>query len=185
MSSTIINNLPNIESYSYLELGLGSGINFNSIRCMNKTSVDITPNIATFTGTTDEYFRQLPIDVKFDIIFIDANHTCDFVLRDFNNSINHATTWILLHDMIPSIETDSFPEFCGDGYKILYHMLKYTNFEIYPMDNNHGFTLVKLPASKIELNEETKTLSYYGFKAFMAEQKVYNDDEIIRLLQNM
>lgn len=39
MSSTIINHLPNIENYSYIEPGVESGINLQSIHCNNKTSV--------------------------------------------------------------------------------------------------------------------------------------------------
>ena len=58
MSSTIINNLPNIENKTYLELGVFNGINFNQILAKNKFSVDINGN-ATYNGTTDEYFSQL------------------------------------------------------------------------------------------------------------------------------
>lgn len=184
MSSIIINNLKNIENYSYLELGLGSGTNFNAICCKDKISVDYSTSEATFQLTTDEYFAQLAPDVKFDITFIDANHDYDYVVRDFNNSIDRTNHWILMHDMIPPDEAASVSCYCGDSYKVLYHMLKYTNFTIYPMSTNFGFTLVKLPASKIELSDETKNLPYAEFRAFMADKKLYSDSEIIELLQN-
>lgn len=184
MSSIIINHLRGIEDYSYLELGIGNCINFNSIKSKNKMSVDIVPNIAMFHGTTDEYFAQLPADVRFDIVFIDANHTYEYVVKDFNNSIDHANHWILLHDMFPPDEGAAHPALCGDAYKVLYHMLKYTNFTVYPMINNYGFTLVKLPATKIELSEETKNLPYAEFRAFMADKKLYDDSEIASMLQN-
>jgi hypothetical protein len=92
-------------------------------------SVDITPDVAIYTGTTDDYFATLRDSTKFDIIFIDANHDYPYVLRDYNNAIDHATHWILFHDMIPPTEFDAQSAFCSDGYKILYHMLKYENFE--------------------------------------------------------
>lgn len=184
ITSTIINNLPNIEKYTYLELGIGSGLNFKSIKCNTKISVDVTPSVANFTGTTDEYFEQLPNNTTFDIIFIDANHDYEYVVKDFNNSIDHANKWILLHDMIPPDLFHAQRVYCSDGYKILYHILKYTNFEVYPMDNNFGFTLVKLPAEKITLNYETENLSYTDFMNFMKGKKLYSTREIEVLLQN-
>lgn len=184
MSSIIINNLKNIEKYSYLELGVGNNNNFLSIQCKNKFSVDITPGVALYTGTTDSYFDQLSDHYRYDIIFIDANHDYDYVCRDFNNSIKRTNHWVLLHDMIPQTELDATKPYCSDGYKVLYHMLKYENFEIYPMNCNHGFTLVKMPAKKIILNDETKNLSYHDFKNFLISVKLYNDLEIINLLQN-
>lgn len=184
MSSIIINNLKNIENFSYLELGVGDNLNFTSIKCKEKFSVDITANIANFTGTTDEFFNQLDDHIKYDIIFIDANHDYEYVLRDFNNSIDHANKWILLHDMIPPDLSAAQRVYCSDGYKVLHHILKHTNFQVYPMNENMGFTLVKLPASKIELTEESKNLLYPDFMNFMADKKIYNTVEIENMLKN-
>ena len=58
MSSVIINNLPDIENKTYLELGVFDGTNFNQILSKNKFSVDVNGN-ASYTGTTDNYFSQL------------------------------------------------------------------------------------------------------------------------------
>jgi hypothetical protein len=183
MSSRIINHLPSIEDYTYLELGVFDNANFNTIACKNKHSVDMN-GIALFTGTTDEYFASIGADTQFDIIFIDANHDYDYVLRDFNNSIDHATKWILMHDMIPPSKKYISPEKCSDSYKILYYMLSQEKFEIYPMNNNFGLTLIKLPAKKIYPSEGYKQISYSSFVEFMTTQKVYSDEEIIALLRN-
>jgi hypothetical protein len=93
MSSLIINNIDQIENYSYLELGVNDNINFYQIKCKDKFSVDMNGQ-AMFTGTTDKFFEEFSKNKKFDIIFIDANHNYDYVLRDFNNSIDHASKWI-------------------------------------------------------------------------------------------
>jgi hypothetical protein len=183
MSSQIINNLYNIENYSYLELGVNNNHNFNSIRSLKKFSVDMNGE-AMYTGTTDEYFETLPVEVKFDIIFIDANHDYDYVLRDFNNSIDHATKWILLHDMIPPSEKYTQSNRCSDSFKLLYFMLQQTSFEIYPMDSNYGFTLIKLPATKIYPSEEYKLIPYASFMEFIQTKKLYSEQEIIDILRN-
>ena len=181
MSSVIINNLKGIEECSYLELGVHNNKNFNAINAKEKQSVDMNGR-AIFTGTTDEYFAQLDLSVKFDIIFIDANHDYDFVLRDFNNSVDRATKWILLHDMIPPTLEYTSTEKCSDSFKILYFLLKETNFEIYPMNNNYGFTLIRVPVTKISPNESYKTVSYDEFMNYIKDVKLYSDAEITEML---
>jgi hypothetical protein len=182
MSSEIINNLKNIQELSYLELGVRDNINFNKIQARNKMSVDINGD-AMFNGTTDEYFASLLPSDKFDIIFIDACHDYEYVLRDFNNSIDHATEWILLHDMIPPSLKHISPKFCSDSYKILYYMLKEEQFEIYPMNNNFGLTLIRMPAKKITPPEYYATVSYAEFCNFIRPVKLYSDAEIINILK--
>lgn len=182
MSSVIINNLKNIHECSYLELGVRDNINFNQINAKTKVSVDINGD-AMFNGTTDEYFASLTPDVKFDIIFVDACHDYEYVLRDFNNSIDHATQWILLHDMIPPSLKHTSPKFCSDSYKILYYMLKEEKFEIYPMSTNFGFTLIRMPANKITPDASYSAVSYDEFMEFIKNVKLYSDEEIINLLK--
>lgn len=183
MSSEIINNLKNIQECSYLELGVRDNINFNKINAKTKMSVDINGD-AMFNGTTDAYFASLAPDVKFDIIFIDACHDYEYVVRDFNNSVDRANKWILMHDMIPPSLKHTSPKFCSDSYKILYHMLKEQQFEIYPMDNNFGFTLIRMPANKIHPAESYATVTYSEFSEFINTVKLYSNEEIIRLLKD-
>ena len=183
MSSIIINHLPGIEQCSYLELGVNDNRNFNAIKSDNKFSVDMNGN-AMYTGTTDEYFSSLPEEMQFDIIFIDANHDYDYVLRDFNNSIDHATKWILLHDMIPPSRKYTQSSRCSDSFKLLHYMLQETSFEIYPMSTNFGFTLIKLPATKIDPPKSYKSVSYDEFMQFISHKKLYSDEEIITMLRN-
>lgn len=183
MSSIIINNIVGIENLSYLELGVFKNINFEQIQCKNKFSVDVNGN-ALFTGTTDEYFSTIGMDKRYDIIFIDANHDYDYVLRDFNNSIKHANLWILIHDMIPPSLKHTQSKFCSDSYKLLQYMISRDDLEVYPMNNNFGLTLVKMPATQLTPSENIKNISYSEFLDFMKDKKTYSDEEIIKILNS-
>ena len=182
MSSVIINNISNIESYSYLELGIFDNVNFNNIKCKNKFSVDMNGN-AMFTGTTDEYFDQLSATERFDIIFIDANHDYEYVIRDFNNAIKHANKWVLLHDMIPRSKKFIHPKFCSDSFRVLQYLIKETDFEIYAMNNNFGLTFVRMPATSIDPQSEYSAISYNEFVEFINGVKLYSDEEMIEILR--
>jgi hypothetical protein len=182
MSSIIINNINNIENYSYLELGIFNNVNFNSIKCANKFSVDMNGK-AMFTGTTDDYFQQLSKNEKFDIIFIDANHDYEYVIRDFNNAVDHATKWILIHDMVPPSAKFTQSKYCSDSFRVLQYLITETDFEIYTMDNNFGLTFIKMPADKINPPEHFSQISYDKFIECIIKIKLYSDDEIKEILR--
>jgi hypothetical protein len=182
MSCSIINNIPNIENYTYLELGVFDNKNFNSINCKEKFSVDVNGN-ALFTGTTDQYFSSIDKSKRFDIIFIDANHDYEFVLRDFNNSINHANKWVILHDMIPPALKYTRSKFCSDSFRLLMYLIKETKFEIYSMNNNFGLTFVRMPTENINPPNSYSNISYYEFVEFINNVKLYSDEEIINILR--
>jgi len=182
MSSTIINHINGIENYSYLELGIFNNVNFNSIKCVNKFSVDMNGK-AMFTGTTDEYFQQLSTNEQFDIIFIDANHDYEYVIRDFNNAVDHATKWVLMHDMVPRSAKFTQSKYCSDSFRVLQYLISETNFEIYTMDNNFGLTFVKMPAVKISPPDTYSEIPYNNFVNFINGVKLYSDEEMIEILR--
>ncbi|RFM26948.1 class I SAM-dependent methyltransferase [Deminuibacter soli] len=86
---------------SYLELGVNNeNLNFIHIQCAHKTGVDTRP-VSTFQGTTDAFFEQNT--QSFDVIFIDAMHTEEQVLKDFANASRCVSPngVIVLHDCLP------------------------------------------------------------------------------------
>lgn len=89
---------------SYLEIGVETSSNYNAMNIENKQCVDINPNChATFTMSSDEFFKQLSPKKKYDLIFIDAMHVEEYVDRDITNSLKHLNPGgiICLHDVIP------------------------------------------------------------------------------------
>lgn len=102
-----------INAQSYLEIGLGAGGVFRSIKCPTKHGVDpqygnyeyekgtkcsIKP---THQMTSDEFFAQNK--ETFDVILIDGMHEAGYVERDINNSLSCLNDggYIVCHDMNP------------------------------------------------------------------------------------
>ena len=179
MSSDIINAIKIIKNLTYLELGVDDNCNFEKILCDEKMSVDINGK-GLFTGTTDEYFNKHK--EKFDIIYIDANHDLDFVVRDFNNSVDRANHWVLIHDMIPPSKkyTKSFK--CSNSYLLLYHLVTKTNNTVYAMNDDFGLTFIKMPAVKVDI-AQVETVPYNEFMNYIQKIKLYSRAEIIQMLR--
>jgi hypothetical protein len=124
-----------INAQSYLELGVRDFNSvFNHIPCVIKHSVDINMESANYTMSTDEFFfklknSELDIDknYKWDVIFIDANHLCDFVKKDSLNALEHLNDngIIFLHDVLPT-KYENQTEYGGNqtAWKIIPYLLK-------------------------------------------------------------
>lgn len=105
---------------SYLEIGVHSGNTLNECIAKNKLGVD--PNCKIYTGsqtvickTSDEFFKTIDSNLKFDIIFIDGLHEANQIYKDITNALNHISIYgfIILHDCNPPTEwhTRPFNEF--------------------------------------------------------------------------
>ncbi len=110
---------------SYLELGIYDGENFlyvsNGMEVAN--CVDIVANTKInkeyfYNMTTDDYFSQN--NSTFDLIYIDACHEYNQVVRDFENAANRLNKngTIILHDTDPVSEEYTDPVYCDDSYRI-------------------------------------------------------------------
>jgi hypothetical protein len=104
----LINNLIKKNNYqTYLEIGIDTGVTFNSIQIKNKESVDPALDNyfhaqPTYKMTSDEFFKNHK-SKKYDIIFIDGLHHSDQVDKDIFNSINslNENGFVVLHDCLP------------------------------------------------------------------------------------
>src|ERR1041385_5660253 len=145
---------------SFLEIGYYKGWNFDSVNCESKTAVDPnpckTPEQELYTGgyvvnekgkfplkysdgvvkmTSDEYFANISLDKKWDIIFIDGLHEAKQVTRDIENSLKHLNEGgvIVLHDCNPPTYEHTTTGDCGgnwngDVYKaIIKFRMRYPN----------------------------------------------------------
>ena len=102
-----------INAQSYLEIGLGRGNVFRSIKCPTKHGVDpqydnfeydkgtecmVKP---THAMTSDKFFKQNK--KTYDVIFVDGMHDSEYTQRDINNAISCLNDggYIMCHDMNP------------------------------------------------------------------------------------
>jgi hypothetical protein len=145
--------------HSYLEIGIQSGHCFTQINCENKSGVDPNPAYKSpdiFVMTSDEYFESIPIDDKYDLIFIDGLHLEKQVDKDIKNSLMHLSDngLIVLHDCNPvnvydirenyyDFSTPSKSHWNGTVYKSIIK-LRYENPNVffYTVDTDEGCGII-------------------------------------------
>ena len=113
-----------IGAKSYLEIGIFDAKNFDSINIEDKLGID--PNVEredVIKITSDDFFKIE--DKKFDLIFIDGDHSHEQSLVDLQNSINQLNEGgvIVMHDAFPTHarlvgkRKGHNSEWCGDVYQ--------------------------------------------------------------------
>jgi hypothetical protein len=154
----------------YLEIGFGDGVNFNSIICDYKVSVDPEPRLpATYNLTSDDFFKQNT--EKFDVIFIDGLHFDEQVYRDIINSLEILTDngYIVCHDMSPKEEiSQEYPmpsqlkypnwdgQWTGDCYKAWIKLkTERSDLQMIVVDTDYGCGIISKGIQKLlEISEE-------------------------------
>lgn len=165
----------------YLEIGSQHGRNFYAIACDSKTGVDPDKTCkATHYMTSDEFFAQNKC--KFEIIFIDGDHTADQVRRDFINAMACLSEngIIVLHDTNPlkeewtKVPRDS-KQWTGNVYLFVCNLLA----EFRTLSFDYGITVVKkceyvcyddiIPWSAFDVNRKTllKLVTEEEFKQWL------------------
>lgn len=144
----------------YVELGVRDGRNFIEVSkyCKRAIAVDImhqqfssnSVQSETFeyhTTSTDNYFRTIDKDIKFDCVFIDADHSHQQSLKDFLNVKDYVVDdgFIFFHDTYPYDKEYFNPLACGDVYKTALYIKEnlIDEFEIVTLPFNPGVTIVK------------------------------------------
>lgn len=118
---------------SYLEIGLGSGLNFTWIHAFDKIGVDPSNEYqyTTYRIPSDEFFNtiQPTLNKKYDIIFVDGLHTAEQTYKDVMNALLHLNQGgtIIMHDCNPPTEghqkvPQSQRDWNGDVWKAFYKL---------------------------------------------------------------
>lgn len=159
---------------NYLEIGVNDGRTMESIKAKHKLGVD--PDCHTyqvicegkgdmFCGTSDEFFEQLDINVKYDIIFIDGLHVAEQVFRDITNSIKHLSDngIIVLHDCSPPNKNtigpvNNYGIWNGNVYIGYIEAVKTYNLEYYTVSTDYGCGVI-FPRN-VDLNQERKYINH-------------------------
>lgn len=145
-----------IKPENYLELGVRSGETFFTIakHCKKAVGVDVVPSTNTLMDnmeyhvcTTDEYFKNLNKNERFDVVFIDADHSHEQSLKDFINVKDRVIEdgFIFFHDTYPYDSTYFDPGLCNDVYKTSLYIKNnlIDEFEIVTLPINPGVSIVK------------------------------------------
>jgi hypothetical protein len=120
---------------TYLELGVRDVSNtFNHIITTEKEGVDINPNCGpTHCMYTDEFFKTVGNNKTWDIIFIDASHEKNQVLRDFDNALarlNENGT-IIMDDINPTEPFLLSPTFCDNAWEAFAELGKRSDIQMH------------------------------------------------------
>ena len=116
---------------TYLELGVATGKTFEAIVPHVKRGIGVdvrdlrSKKIGEFYKmTTDNFF--IKFKDKVDVVFIDADHKYESVIKDFKNSLKILNTGgiIFLHDTDPISKKFLAPRLCNDAYKIVKYINK-------------------------------------------------------------
>jgi hypothetical protein len=141
----------------YLELGIQKGNCFNKIAPLAKEAyaVDIldnynlvkeNKNLVWFHGKSIDFLNQHDKNKKFDLVFIDADHSHIGSLTDFRTVLPMVSEngLILLHDTYPPSEAFTSPKYCNDTYKTAEYIRKnYKDLESVTLPFFYGLTIVR------------------------------------------
>lgn len=152
-----------IKPERYLELGVRCGSNFRRVAHHSKEAIAVdivdhkfplSSNMAYHQMTTDQYFSTLSPDIEFDMVFIDADHSHQQSLKDFENVSGYVIEdgFIFLHDTYPCHPQWITPSVCDGVYKTaLFIKQNYADkFESITLPFQPGVTIVK----KINRNKQ-------------------------------
>jgi len=167
---------------SYLEIGLGKGTNFLKVYNegdFNKVGVDTNinfrvedyPNYTVVKSDSDYFFDKF--DYKFDLIFIDGDHTAEQVQKDIVNAWNclNKGGLILLHDINPPTkESQEVPKVSSPWKGTVWRafvgfMNKYPKINAYTTQHDTGIGWIWKSRHKVELGFIEKEMTYEEFNA--------------------
>jgi len=155
---------------TYLEIGVKHGHTFNKIsKNVLKESVDINGEWnPTYHCSSDDFFKELPLTKKWDIIFIDGYHEKEQVKIDIENSLLHLNNGgcIVCHDTLPAYPHYLKPDMCHNAWEAIFEIRQEKdNLKILTIDSgNDGLTIIRKGYEKtLEENKYKKEERSFDF----------------------
>lgn len=161
-----------LRPHLYVELGLYQCVLFNRIIPYAKTliGVDVDPNAGKFmlkvdksqfiNTSTEEFAKELQRKPLFiDMLFIDADHSAKAVKNDFDNYFPFVSPHgiIILHDGHPQNRDYIDSRYCGDGYKTIAKLSRYTKeYEMVTIPVHPGLTICRKRKTQLKWQEVKK-----------------------------
>ncbi|MDI6813492.1 MAG: class I SAM-dependent methyltransferase [Desulfitobacteriaceae bacterium] len=149
----------------YVELGLSRCELFNRMipYCEQLIGVDISPEAGNYMAktvktrfvlaATEEFAQELRLSpISIDLLFIDADHSREAVIRDFHDYFPFVAPHglILLHDTHPGQPELIQPQWCGDGYLAAAELGRQTkDYELMTIPISPGLTLCRKRSAQL------------------------------------
>ena len=153
----------------YVELGVHEAELFNQVipYAGQLIGVDVSPasssfvkqapNVRFLCGTTSEFAAELQESpVSIDMLFIDADHCRESVVRDFRDYFPFVRPHglILLHDTHPGDASFIDPRLCGDAYLAIEELQSDdSSYEMMTIPVSPGLTLCRKRTSQLSWTE--------------------------------
>jgi len=166
---------------SYLEIGVRDpNANFAKIKAIHKTAVD--PNMRVpdeeyqltsyHKVTSDEFFARA--EGKWDLIFIDGDHSEAQSKRDLLNSLKHLSPGgtIVMHDCFPMTAEEALPEkpnngmaWCGEVYRVFSYARTRKDLIACCINCDHGCGIIKRGRNRNRVTFKAE----YGYGIFVRQ----------------
>jgi hypothetical protein len=132
---------------SYLELGVKWGTVLKQIDCAVKDGVDVNPSApCSFAGMTTAEFFRTHSGLRYDIIFIDADHREPAVLLDLLGSLRilNEDGVVVLHDCRPMTEAEQIDanNECQTAWRAFAAYRLISPYLCYCLDDDYGVGII-------------------------------------------
>jgi predicted O-methyltransferase YrrM len=153
-----------LQARDYLELGVHKGSTLCRVaaalpecHCQGVDIVNhelpLPGNVSMAFMRTDEFFEtwKKSSPVRYDVIFIDANHSYEAVKADLEMALQmlQPRGVLLLHDTHPVSDAYTESGWCGDAFRILNDLQANPDLQSITLPYHPGLTIVR-PAQKTE-----------------------------------
>lgn len=116
----------------YVEIGVYEGETLRTVAPWTQSAIGVDinpacgnyvrgiPNATFVNGTSADLGADLSYHGAVDLLFIDADHSHEAVLEDFQNCLPLLSdnAMVAIHDTWPATEEFSAPRFCSDSYRV-------------------------------------------------------------------